>query len=407
MKNKKLVALLFLIIVLLVFIFNYYSKSFENNEIIKSKNLVLETSSMISFMYETEAESGEYVEIIDDSWPVDGYEYNTTLSKCQNGSVLSYDSASNSVRIRVTKNDYCHVYFDKAIDKYFSDYIVSLYSSDSYLYLHNEDIAKSANDGSYRYAGADPDNYVCFGSDEETCPSDNLYRIIGVFDNRVKLIKNDYAGSNLLGTDGAYAETVSPDSTYYNGELSLIATYYWNSVDVNTWSDSSLNTVNLNTNFLANIGSKWASMIDTNVWYVRGGTYGNIVSQSVNVAYDYELGANKGTNTYNDEIGLMYTSEYYYAASPNYWSNFGYHETDASKSYVAAIENNWIYMGYFDWTITPYSSNNTNVFRINKTGDVYSRYVDNAFGIRPTFFLKSEIKYNGSKGTKTDPYRIK
>ena len=44
---------------------------------------------------------------------------------------------------------------------------------------------QEAEDNSYRYAGANPNNYVCFGSDEETCPADNLYRIIGVFGDHI------------------------------------------------------------------------------------------------------------------------------------------------------------------------------------------------------------------------------
>lgn len=61
---------------------------------------------------------------------------------------------------------------------------------------------QEAGDNSYRYSGANPDNFICFGSDEATCPTDNLYRIIGVFDNKIKLIKYDYAGSDMLGTNG-------------------------------------------------------------------------------------------------------------------------------------------------------------------------------------------------------------
>ena len=43
-----------------------------------------------------------------------------------------------------------------------------------------------ANDKSYRYNGANPNNYVCFGSNEADCPYNNLYRIIGVFKCRVR-----------------------------------------------------------------------------------------------------------------------------------------------------------------------------------------------------------------------------
>ena len=54
-------------------------------------------------------------------------------------------------------------------------------------------------------------NFVCFGSSETPCPTDNLYRIIGVIDGKVKLIKYDYATSTLLGTDGDYGESSTPD----------------------------------------------------------------------------------------------------------------------------------------------------------------------------------------------------
>ena len=59
--------------------------------------------------------------------------------------------------------------------------------------------SQEAGDNSYRFSGANPNNYVCFGSDAATCPNDNLYRIIGVFDGEVKLIKNDYAMASELG----------------------------------------------------------------------------------------------------------------------------------------------------------------------------------------------------------------
>ena len=130
------------------------------------------------------------------------------------------------------------------------------------IYYHDADLANGANDNSYRYAGANPNNYVCFGSDEATCPADNLYRVIGVFNGQVKLIKADYATSAQLGTDGdfyneSYSGIFGGDSSYYKGSLdqSTVPIYYWNGTDVNTWSTSELNTVNLNTNYLNSLGS--------------------------------------------------------------------------------------------------------------------------------------------------------
>ena len=92
---------------------------------------------------------------------------------------------------------------------YLADYIKALYQVDGVNDIYYHDGVgiysdQEAGDNSYRYSGANPNNFVCFGSDATTCPNDNLYRIIGIFDNQVKLIKHDYATTNLLGTDGAY-----------------------------------------------------------------------------------------------------------------------------------------------------------------------------------------------------------
>ena len=38
------------------------------------------------------------------------------------------------------------------------------------LYYHDADLANGAEDNSYRYAGANPNNYVCFGSTTTPCP---------------------------------------------------------------------------------------------------------------------------------------------------------------------------------------------------------------------------------------------
>ena len=102
--------------------------------------------------------------------------------------------------------------------------IMAMNGIDDALYHHDGTLENGINDGSYRYAGASDEvnNFVCFGSNESPCPTDNLYRIIGVFDHkisetqteqRVKLIKYDYANSNLLGTDGDY----NPDTIQKSG----------------------------------------------------------------------------------------------------------------------------------------------------------------------------------------------
>ena len=250
-------------------------------------------------------------------------------------------------------------------------------------------------------------NFVCFGSDATTCPTENLYRIIGVFNNHVKLIKYDYAKSSLLGTDGDFSQEYT--SNYFSGEQgespSSNSLYYWNNAGTNTWSASKLNTVNLNTNFTTNIGTAWANKIATTTWKVGGGTYANLRDAVPKTAYQYEVGSSASTTTYDAKIGLMYVSDYYYSASPSAWTLVGYN-SDYTKSYASAKGENWLYGGGWDWTISRNSANSNNAFIVNSYGFVSYYYVGDGYGVRPSFSLLSSTTYVSGSGSMSDPVRI-
>ena len=250
-------------------------------------------------------------------------------------------------------------------------------------------------------------NFVCFGSDAITCPTENLYRIIGVFNNHVKLIKYDYAKSSLLGTDGDFSQEYT--SNYFSGEQgespSSNSLYYWNNAGTNTWSASKLNTVNLNTNFTTNIGTAWANKIATTTWKVGGGTYANLRDAVPKTAYQYEVGSSASTTTYDAKIGLMYVSDYYYSASPSAWTLVGYN-SDYTKSYASAKGENWLYGGGWDWTISRYSDNSGNAFSVYGNGGVDDNGVRYNRGVRPSFSLLSSTTYVSGSGSMSDPVRI-
>ena len=250
-------------------------------------------------------------------------------------------------------------------------------------------------------------NFVCFGSDATTCPTENLYRIIGVFNNHVKLIKYDYAKSSLLGTDGDFSQEYT--SNYFSGEQgespSSNSLYYWNNAGTNTWSASKLNTVNLNTNFTTNIGTAWANKIATTTWKVGGGTYANLRDAVPKTAYQYEVGSSASTTTYDAKIGLMYVSDYYYSASPSAWTLVGYN-SDYTKSYASAKGENWLYGGGWDWTISRHSDYSNTAFDVSYDGDVGYDDVNDSSGVRPSFSLLSSTTYVSGSGSMSDPVRI-
>ena len=297
----------------------------------------------------------------------------------------------------------------------FADYIISQYTTDgdNDLFYHDgvgtyTNANQEAGDNSYRYAGANPNNYVCFGSDAVTCPEDNLYRIIGVFGNKVKLIKSDYAQTNLLGRNGEYYSSsysgMFGTSSYYKGSLSQssVPIYYWNSRGNDTWSTSQLNVVNLNQNYLNNIGSEWADKIAMTNWKVGGVPSSNVSLSGVKNAYNYEIGVNSDNTTYQAKLGLMYISDYGYAASPENWST-----SMESLNNATNRDNNWMFMGLHEWTITRNTDSTGMVFRVNGTGYVGADLMGvDGRGVRPSFYLQSSVEFSSGDGTKQNPFRI-
>ena len=327
--------------------------------------------------------------------------------------------------------DKCYVYFDVWVPT-IADYCTSGTSlatciknfgnqgSDvSSIYIHNSTLANGANDNSYRYAGASDqvNNFICFGSTTSPCPENNLYRIIGVIGDKVKLIKYDYANSNLLGTDGDYFGETTPG--YYKGNLSTINTYYWNYKEINIWSTSAFNKTNLNTNYLNNIGTEWANKIATTTWKVGGNTYEKITKVTPSVAYQNEVvnptpgsTSTTGETEYSAKIGLMYVSDYGFAASPSAWTTtlYYYDGSDTNRTVIRTI--NWMHTGVWEWTISRNADNPCYVFSVHEDGDVDNSYVGGSVTVgdgivvRPSFSLESSITYNLGTGTINDPILI-
>ena len=417
MKKKRLVASFIGVIILVLVVILQYQPS--NNTILKSENNMVVSENMLTMMYETEADSGEYQVSSDITWPQDGYVFNESLSSCENGSTLSWDDGNKRVLMQANTSDKCYVYFDKEPDiLYLADYVISnVYTGvdgENGLYYHDgvgsyTNASEEAGDNSYRYAGTNPNNYVCFGSDEETCPNDNLYRIIGVFNDtgeyQVKLIKYDYATSTLLGTDGAYNSSTTSLGDYYNGSQSTLYLYFWNNdTGRNIWSESNLNTINLNTNYLNNIGSTWASKIAEHTWQVGGNMPSNIYSVSVKSTYTNEIISPLDATTFSGKVGLMYASDYGYASSPDNWStNLSDYANDTNRN------NNWMFMGFNEWIISPSPDGhipNYSYFILSEGNISRIRVHYEVYAIRPTFYLNSDVAYISGDGSQSNPFRI-
>lgn len=405
-KNMKLfIALAIILLITNGFTFvisskknNFYEESTDNIK----KRIIQENT--LSMMLETEEGSGNYEMTTASSWPTDGYVFNSTLSKCENGGELSWDDEKKVVLMSGNVSDKCYVYFDKYVSHSLADFIISQYNGvqgNNNIYYHDSSLENGAGDNSYRYAGASDsvNNYVCFGSTESPCPTDNLYRIIGVFNGKVKLVKY-----NDIGTfdTSKFDATSFADTEAYNALNStfidtfdirwknMISTENWISGIVSSSSVSKLNFKNNNTNVKFLAGSATSPL--TINWYTAKNWY--IV----------ESGAEHKLSM---KIGTISISELRYAMNSSNWN-------------LSTLDNtSWLYYNkneafYLFECFTDNVANDAYGYYMTTDGILYAYYSPTKISlledittyVRPSFYLTSSVLYKSGIGSSSDAIYI-
>ncbi len=244
-------------------------------------------------------------------------------------------------------------------DTNFTRYLLNHHKDE--LIYHNESLDGGAKDFSYRYIGSNPNNYIClFG----TCNDANLYRIIGIIDNKVKLIKATSVGKLSYDSDTSEENLTNEyESTYIYEYLN---TYFS--------SNETLKNVTLD-NISWNIGHIAPMVTD----YVAG----------VVATYDFN-----NDNTFDGSIALPYISDYIYASDPN--------------TYNKLVQDNINWMTDNDgmWLIKASTFDNNTAFFIDENGSLDSSLVNVSKGVHPVVFLRSNLKYKKGNGSKTDPFIV-
>ena len=89
------------------------------------------------------------------------------------------------------------------------------------LYYHDASLVNGAGDNSYRYAGSNTgmNNYICLKTSSD-CSVLELFRIIGVIDGKVKVIRDKSIGQNAWDSSGSNVWSTSSLNSYFN------TTYY-------------------------------------------------------------------------------------------------------------------------------------------------------------------------------------
>ena len=269
-------------------------------------------------------------------------------------------------------------------------------------------------DQNIRYYGSDPNNYVSFNNE--------LWRIIGVFGNNVKLVRSESLGS--LSWDSS-EESINEGwgvNEWSQADLQVyLNKMYYGGTSVTCYGGRNNSTTTCPTN---TIDETSKSLIDYHTWNTGAPNYDelyNSTTQSYDTVefYKAERGTVNGkictsgdycndtvtrTTEWPGYIGLPYVTDWAYASSESDCNT----KIDRSSTYKCK-NNNWMQRSTGAWYLSP----NANpayaslVWFVNGVGyavDGRAAYPLSAF---PTIYLKSNILIESGKGTSSDPYILK
>lgn len=268
-------------------------------------------------------------------------------------------------------------------------------------------------EGRYIYKGTAPNNYIRF--------NDEMWRIMSIeADNTLKIIRNTSIGD--MKWDSAGART-SSTSTYCKSS-SVNGCNAWASTSnlINTPSDFTLHYPNGNPTIDSTTYSGTVTKDALLNTYLNTTYYNSLMvkAKSYIIKHNFNVGSPGGlddeeditTNIvqeaiykWNGNIGLMNVTDVLKTTTNTDCVSLKVGGNNYTKSICS--ENNWVWTkNSNNYTISPVvDSGNCRLWYLDKNGFIWRANSDNASGIRPVVYLKSDITLDG-EGTETNPYII-
>ena len=288
--------------------------------------------------------------------------------------------------------------------------------------------------GNIRYYGANPNNYIYFNCSDysnQTSSTCETWRIIGVFDGKLKLIRGSqigtYAWDNKNTSTGAESDYGKNDwttarlmkllnpSNYYindNNDKDSEGNYlgyslYYNSAPGKCYSGQNNATVDCDFTSTGIKNDETRNMIAETTYNFGGWNSSSVYPNQI---YEYERGTTvytgRPTTPWTGKIALAYPSDYGYAADLNQCKDKTLHDYDNST----CTSNNWMkaIITNNGWLLTPDSGNSYLVWDVYSSGRVYdgsSAYI--AYGAVPVLYLSSELGIESAgDGSSSNPYKL-
>ena len=287
----------------------------------------------------------------------------------------------------------------------------------------------SLDGGNIRYYGASPNNYIYFNCSDysnQTSSTCETWRIIGVFDGKLKLIRGSqigkYSWDNKNISTGAENNSGKNDWTtarlmkllnprdYYkvdSNDNNLGQSLYYNSASGKCYSGQNNATVDCDFTSTGIKNAETRNMIAETTYNLGGW---NSFSVYPNEIYEYERGTTVYTGrppTWPGKIALAYPSDYGYAADLNQCKDKTLYDYDNST----CTSNNWMKAilgtSSHGWLLTPRSGGSYNAWNVYSGGYVGSTYLAYyAIGAVPVLSLSSKLGIESGDGSSSNPYKL-
>ena len=302
----------------------------------------------------------------------------------------------------------------------FTDTITSSFSTTSivtnnsidYEYDTTHNLMKDIG-GNIRYYGAEPNNYIYFNCSDYSNQSSSTcetWRIIGVFDGKLKLIR----GSQIGGLAWDQDKNDDLSKTTYDNDWStatlqkLLNGSYYNGIGSVTYYNSSTTETTLDMTSIGIKNDATRGLISETIYYLGGWDDSSVYPNQI---YEYERGTKVYTGrptTWQGKIALPYPSDYGYAADLGKCLNKQLNSYNDST----CTSNNWmkpIFAIYYNWLLTPDFNKPDYVMGIISMGWVYvnsNSLVFQPCGVAPVLYLDSELSIKSGTGSSSEPYQL-
>ncbi len=284
--------------------------------------------------------------------------------------------------------------------------------------------------GNIRYYGANPNNYIYFNCSDysnQTSSTCETWRIIGVFNDKLKLIRGSqigtYSWDNKNTSTGAESDSGKNDwttarlmkllnpSNYYtvdSNDNNLGQSLYYNSTSGKCYSGQNNTTVDCDFTSTGIKNDETRNMIAETTWNIGGWHSASVYPNEI---YEYERGTTVYTDrptTWPGKIALAYPSDYGYAADLNQCVNKQLDKYNDST----CTSNNWMKEiitsgGGSGWLLTPAFGSSCHAWYVYSSGHVYYRnFASDAYGVAPVLSLSSELGIESGEGTSGNPYKL-